>query len=224
MKELIKHLAGFATEERVALFKKIVAQRTRYFTVALENIYQGHNASAVLRSADCFGIQDVHIAEDQYEYNVNDDIALGASKWLSLYKYDQQKKGIHGVIAHLRQQGYRIVATTPHTSDVLLDDFDVTKGKAAFFFGTELHGLSEVVMEQADEFVRIPMYGFTESYNISVSAALVMRHLALELRRSTIDWSLTQNQQDELLLDWLMRSIRQSDLIVERFLSKKDSL
>ncbi len=221
MDEKISYLAQFATPERYALFQKVLAQRTRYFTAVLEDIYQGHNASAVLRSADCVGIQDVYVVENQNEYKVNPEIALGASKWLNLHKYAQADGGVDQTIADLRAKGYRIVATTPHTNDVLLDDFDVTRGKAAFFFGTEHKGLSETVMKQADEFVRIPMYGFTESFNVSVSAALVMRHITSQMRRKNITWQLTHNEQQHLLFDWLKRSIRQSDLILETFSSGK---
>jgi tRNA (guanosine-2'-O-)-methyltransferase len=221
MDEKISYLAQFATPERYALFQKVLAQRTRYFTAVLEDIYQGHNASAVLRSADCFGIQDVYVVENQNEYKVNPEIALGASKWLDIHKYSQAEGGVTQTIADLRSKGYRIVATTPHTDDILLDDFDVTRGRAAFFFGTEQNGLSEAVMKQADEFVRIPMYGFTESFNVSVSAALVMRHITSQMRREKVAWQLTADEQHNLIFDWLRRSIRQSDLILEKYSSNK---
>ena len=218
---MINHLAQFATPERFALFQRVVAERTRYFTAVLEDVYQGHNASAVLRSADCFGIQDVYAVEDQNEYKVNQEIALGASKWLTLHTYDQAGGGVDQAIVDLRKQGYRIVATSPHANDVLLDNFDVTQGKAAMFFGTEKKGLSPAVMKQADEFVRIPMYGFTESFNVSVSAALVMQHITSQMRALKVPWQLPEDQQDQLLLTWLRASVRQSDRILEKFLSTK---
>jgi tRNA (guanosine-2'-O-)-methyltransferase len=224
MNQMINYLAQFATAERFASFQRVVAQRTRYFTAVLEDIYQGHNASAVLRSADCFGIQDVYVVEDQHEYKVNQEIALGASKWLTLHKYDPASGGVEQVMADLRKQGYRIVATSPHANDVLLDEFDVTRGKAALFFGTEQNGLSPTVMKHADEFVRIPMYGFTESFNISVSAALVMRHITSEMRRKNLPWQLPEEQQNQLLLAWLKDSVKHADLILERFLSNKHSI
>ncbi len=219
--ELAKFLSEHVTENRNALFDRVLRERTKYLTVVLEDIYQSHNASAVLRTCDCFGIQDVHIIENRNTYNVNQDVALGSYKWLSLTKYNQEENNTRTAIKALKKKGYRIVATTPHTNDVELYDFDVTKGKAAIVFGTELTGISEIVKEEADEFLRIPMYGFTESFNISVSAALVLQHLAHEIRKCNINWNLTSNQMLDVKLSWLKKAIKSSDLIEREFYSKK---
>ena len=216
-KELLDHLSGFVKERRWALFNKIIENRTRYLTVALENIYQPHNASAVLRSADCFGLQDIHIIENDNEYQVNPDVALGASKWLNMYSYNKTQNNTPQAVAKLKADGYRIVATTPHTHDVALQDFDLTKGKTALFFGTELTGLSDEMLSMADEFVKIPMYGFTESFNISVSAALIMHTLTDKLRNSDIKWQLTDEDKTEVMLDWVRKTIKASDAIEARF-------
>ena len=219
--ELLNFLKEFVTENRLALFNKVLNERTNYITIALEDIYQPQNASAVLRTADCFGIQDIHIIENRNEYNINPDVVVGASKWLNLYKYNEKKNNTIDTIKHLKQKGYRIIATTPHTNDVLLNDFDVTKGKFALFFGTELEGISKNVIDNTDEYLRIPMYGFTESYNISVSAALVMQILTEKIRQTNIDWHLTQKEKDELMLEWILKTIKKSEELVNRF--KKDN-
>ncbi len=219
--ELIQWLANHATENRNALFDKVLKDRTQYISVVLEDIYQSHNASAVLRSCDCFGIQDVHIIENRNTYNVNKDVALGASKWLTINKYSDQENNTRQALQNLKKQGYRIVATTPHTNDVELYDFDVSKGKAAVVFGTELTGISDIVKEEADEFLRIPMYGFTESFNISVSAALVLQHLAHEIRRKDIEWQLSVDEMLEIKLNWLRQSIKSSALLEKEFCNKK---
>src|SRR6056297_1079 len=218
---LIEYLSQFITQKRLALFDEILARRTRYVRVVLEDIYQPHNASAVMRTMDCFGIQDAYIVENRNEYIVNPDVALGASKWLSLKKYNKSEENTINVINDLRNEKYRIVATTPHTHDTELDDFDMTKGKVALFFGTEMHGLSDKVLENSDEFIRIPMYGFTESFNISVSAAIILHHLTAKLRNLPIDWKLSDNEIKELKLDWLKKSIKRSDLLINKFLSHK---
>ena len=220
--ELVNYLAGYVTENRNALFDKVLKDRTRYITVVLEDIYQSHNASAVLRSCDCFGIQDVHIIENRNQYNVNQDVALGSYKWLDMYKYNEQENNTRTALKKLKEKGYRIVATTPHTNDVELYDFDVTKGKSAIVFGTELTGISDIVNEEADEFVRIPMYGFTESFNISVSAALVLQHLAHEIRKKDVSWQLDAAQITELKLQWLKATIKSSELIEKEFYNKKN--
>lgn len=211
----IQFLEEFATEKRINLINENVGNRTRYITVALENIFQPQNASAVIRSCDCFGIQDLHVIENSNEYTLNPDVVMGSSKWVDLHRYNEKDENTLDTINSLKEKGYRIVATTPHTNDVLLPDFDLSKGKAAFFFGTELTGLSDVVMDHADEFVKIPMYGFTESFNISVSAALVLNHLATEVRRTGVNWQLSEQESLELKLEWLKKSVKRGDKLLE---------
>ena len=190
-------------------------------TVVLEDIYQRHNASAVLRSCDCFGVQDVHIIENRNEYNISSDVAVGSDKWLNIKKYNELENNTLAAINSLKKSGYRIIATTPHTNDVTLDTFDIDKGKFAIFFGAELPGLSDIVMDNADEFLKIPMYGFTESFNISVSAALTMNTLYSRLIKSNVNWQLTEQEHDEVLLSWFKASIKSSEEIIERFIEKQ---
>ncbi|RKE04478.1 TrmH family RNA methyltransferase [Marinifilum flexuosum] len=211
----IQFLEEFATEKRKNLINENVDNRTRYITVALENIFQPQNASAVIRSCDCFGIQDLHVIENSNEYTLNPDVVMGSSKWVDLHRYNEKDENTLDTINSLKEKGYRIVATTPHTNDVLLPDFDLSKGKSAFFFGTELTGLSDVVMNHADEFVKIPMYGFTESFNISVSAALVLNHLATKVRRTGVNWQLSEQESLELKLEWLKKSVKRGDELLE---------
>lgn len=218
-KKLVEHLSEYVTPERLSLFDRVLEHRTRYITVILEDIYQPHNASAVLRSMDCFGIQDAHIIENSNEYRVNPDVALGASKWLNLIKYNQAEYNTMDAINYLKSKNYRIVATTPHKKEVELPDFRMEEGKIALLFGTEMHGLSRNALDMADEFLRIPMYGFTESFNISVSAAIILYQLKEKLKSSTIDWKLPEAEQLYIKLEWLKRSIKSSDLIIEKILS-----
>ncbi len=215
--ELKEYFYGFVSERKRTLFERLIQFRTKYLTVVLEDIFQPHNASAVLRTCDCFGIQDVHIIENENPYQINPDVALGASNWLNLYRHQYQSNNTLSTIQHLKQQGYRIVATTPHTNDVSLENFDLHKGKTALFFGTELKGLSQEMLQNADEFLKIPMYGFTESFNISVSASIILHHLTLKLRNSDILWRLSDAQEQEVLLDWLRVAIKNSDSIEKEF-------
>ncbi len=219
--DLINYLSSFAADKRVELFKRKIEDRTRYLTIVLEDIYQPHNASAVLRTSDCFGIQDVHIIENKNKYLLNPDVALGSSKWLNLNQYPPKTTNTVEVIQKLRNQGYRIVATTPHTNDVNLEEFELSKGKMALLFGTELEGLTREALDNSDEFLKIPMVGFTESFNISVSAAIIMHHLSWRLRNSSIDWKLTESEKNEILLSWLKESIRDGEKIAENYLKSK---
>ena len=218
--ELLNFLESFISENKKDLFRRIVEYRTRYITVVLEDIYQPHNASAVLRTCDCFGVQDVHIIENRNLYEVNPDVALGSSKWLTLTKYNTSKNNSLDTINRLKSKGYTIVATTPHKNDTPLNTLDLSK-KTALLFGTELNGLSDVALENADAFVKIPMVGFTESFNISVSAAIILHQLTEKLRESHFNWQLTHEEKTDIQLDWVRNVVKKSDLLEAEFLLRK---
>jgi tRNA (guanosine-2'-O-)-methyltransferase len=219
--ELINHLSEFVTAERLKLFEKVLEQRTSYITLVLEDIFQPQNASAVLRTCDCFGIQHIHIIENRNEFTVDREVAMGASKWLSLHKYNQKEQNSLKAIKKIKKLGYRIVATSPHINDQLLPEFDLTKGKAAIVFGSELPGISETIMNEADEFIKIPMYGFTESFNISVSAAIVLYQFSQKLRNQPeINWKLSEEERNETKLAWLRATIKRSSLLEKSFLKE----
>ena len=215
----VKYLSGFVTPRRLELFDKVLAQRTRYLTVVLEDIYQSQNASAVLRSCDCFGIQDIHIIENQNIYTINPDVCLGSQKWLNLIKYNSKKNNTLAAFDNLRKRGYRIVATSPHQKSVKPDNFDISRGKVALVFGTELNGLTDTAIQQADECLHIPLHGFTESFNISISAAILLYHLTREIKKSEIHWELSKAENLELKEQWLKNSIKRADLLEQKFKS-----
>jgi tRNA (guanosine-2'-O-)-methyltransferase len=204
-------------EKRNELMDRVLNERTRYITVALENIYQPHNASAVLRSCDCFGIQDVHIIENSYQYELNPHVSLGAAQWLNLHRYDKLDNNTAECITRLKSDGYRIVATTPDAKAIDIQDFDVSKGKFALLFGTEKFGLTPEACEMADEFIRIPMYGFTESFNISVSASLCLFHFTAKIRSVETDWRLTEEEKLEIYLQWFRNTINNSEMIERKY-------
>ncbi|MBR2771792.1 MAG: RNA methyltransferase [Bacteroidales bacterium] len=212
---MLDFLTQFITDERRQRFEEVLDFRTRHITVVLEDIFQPHNASAVLRSCDLRGIQDIHIVENNYAYDVNPDVVLGSTKWLNLYYYNKENEfNTPAAFERLHEKGYRIVATCPHRDDFTPDTLPLDQ-PIALVFGTEKLGLSEYAVENADMHVRIPMYGFTESYNISVSAALLLYTLTNRLHASTdIDWHLTKEERDALRLVWTRRTlnrIRQYD-------------
>ncbi|MBN2214626.1 MAG: RNA methyltransferase [Bacteroidales bacterium] len=209
MKEkLLPYLESFLTKRRSDLIDQVLENRTRYITVALEDIYQSQNASAVLRTCDCTGIQDVHIIENRNRYHINPEVALGSDKWLNLARYSKHDDNTTEAINNLRNSGYRIIATTPHILGQNLDDFDIHKGKAAFFLGTELNGLSDRVLKNADEFLQIPMFGFTRSYNISVSAAIILYHITKRLRDSEIKWQLSDSERKALKIRLIKNNLK----------------
>ena len=217
--QLIQFLSEFVTPERLTLFNKILSFRTNYLTVVLEDMYQTHNASAVVRTAECFGIQNVHVIENKHAFNFNPDVVRGASNWVTVNRYNGAEMNTPQALKKLRQDGYRIVVATPHEHDVDLEDFDLGKGKAAIVFGCERPGLTEWAMKEADEFMKIPMAGFTESLNVSVSVAVTLHHLTHQLRNhSNIDWNLTDDEKRKTMLEWLRISLKRVDLLEDKFI------
>ncbi len=212
--KLLEYLETFLTENRKERFKKVLQQRTKHFTVATEDVFQLHNTSAVMRSCDVFGIQEVHIVEEVNSKRIDGEIAMGAQKWVDLNRYHTTKS----CLEDLKAKGYQIVATTPHAKDCDLIDFDITK-KSCFFFGRETEGLSQHVIDNADRFLKIPMVGFTESLNISVSAAIILQHVTAQLKKSTIKWQLTEAELIEKRFDWIKKTIKNYDAIVEHYKS-----
>lgn len=210
--DLLAYLEGFITPERKARFLEVLRSRTRYLTVALEDVYQLHNASAVIRSCDVFGVQEAHLIEGRHGHRLDKNIAMGAQRWVDIHRHSDSAK----CIQELRERGYRIVATTPRAGSASLEDFSF-QGPTALFFGTEKEGLSPVVLEKADAALHIPMYGFTESLNISVAAAIILQQLTTRLRQSDLPWRLPAEEILQKRLDWTRKTIRAADDIIARY-------
>jgi tRNA (guanosine-2'-O-)-methyltransferase len=214
---LLQYLRQYMTEERSIRFQEVLKFRTRHFTLAVEDVFKERNASAIVRTADCFGIQDVHIIENQNEYQISENISKGAEKWVNVNIYDAHLNNTGTCISDLKNMGYQIIATSPHSSGSSPDDFDISR-KSAFFLGGEKEGLTDEVLDKADGYIRIPMYGFTESYNISVAGALLLYNLTRRLHQSEIDWELTEQEQLELQLDWTIKTIASSENLIKKYL------
>ena len=218
-KKLLNYFEGFLTDKRRSLFKKVLENRTRHFTVVLEDIFQSHNASAVVRTCDIFGVQDVHAIENKYNNKVSRHVAKGSQKWLNQYRYRNDGDNTKTCLDNLKEKGYQIIATTPHNDSCVLQDFDITK-KTAFVFGVEAEGVSDYVLENADGFLKIPMVGFTESLNISVAAAIILQEVTTKLRNSVLDWQLSEEEKEVLYFDWVRKTIKNAAKIEEHYHQK----
>jgi tRNA (guanosine-2'-O-)-methyltransferase len=204
------------TPNKVGLFEKIAPQRSRHLVVGLENIQQDHNASAIMRTMDCLGFQELHLIEKNNNYQFQRDIALGAARWLDVMQHQQEPEPVLDSIAHLRQKGYRIVATSPHIKASTPQNIDLTQ-PIALFFGAEKHGISEELSANADAFLHIPMHGFTESFNLSVSAALVLSAMRTRLEASSMNWLLSPEAQTELKISWCERILNGGPELAQKF-------
>tara|TARA_R110002167_G_scaffold143481_18_gene332833 strand:- start:1875 stop:2531 length:657 start_codon:yes stop_codon:yes gene_type:complete len=210
--DLLAYLEEYLTAERKARFYQVLEQRTKFITVAIEDVFQIHNASAVVRSCEVFGIQEAHVITQRFDRRLDKNIAMGAQQWVDIDRYGNSSS----CIQHLREQGYSIIATTPQKNACRMDEFEIN-AKTALFFGTEKEGLSQEVLTQCDAFLRIPMAGFTKSLNISVSAAILLQYYTTKLRKSELPWPLTENEKREKRLDWAMKSIPSIDDILARY-------
>jgi tRNA (guanosine-2'-O-)-methyltransferase len=214
--QYLHFLMEMITEERLRKFNEVLNNRTRFLTIVLEDIFQTQNASAVLRSCDLTGIQDVHIIENKYNFEIHPDIVLGSTKWLDIYRYNEQENNTHFALNHLKAAGYKLVATSPKPGGYLLHELPIDK-PLALMFGTERRGLSGLALDMADYSVTIPMVGFTESFNISVSAALVLFNLSSRLRDSELPWMLTEIDRNSIMLDWCRKSLKQIKIIERNY-------
>lgn len=201
--KLYEALTDLYSENKRNLFDSLVQNRTRHVCVMVEDIYQSHNASAVLRSCDCFGVQDVHVVEQHNKFCPNSEVAMGSNKWVDVYKYKQTLDAYDT----LRKKGYQIIATTPHENDSMIGQLDITK-PTCLVFGTELTGLTQEAIDHADGYVKIPMYGFTESFNISVCAALSLFSVTERMRQLNVNWQMTEEEQLTLKLYWSLQVIK----------------
>lgn len=218
-KDLLNYLSEFVTEDRKMRFDEVLRARIKHMHIVLEDVYQAHNASAVVRSADCFGVQYLHFIEQRNRYKISGEVAMGASQWVHITRHGSTREAL----TDLKSKGFKIVATTPHKNDQTIFDFDVTQ-KFALVFGTEKLGITNDVMEMADAFVKIPMMGFTESFNISVCAALFMQEFSHRIRQNVKDPYLSEEEKLDTYINWLLQTIRKSDLILADYLKKRVSL
>lgn len=203
------------------MFDKISVNRTKHFTIVAEDTYQDHNASALIRNCDCFGIQDLNIIEEHHRYRLAKAMTQGSEKWVDLHYYSEYENNTQTCIDTLKEQGYAIIATSPHDKECLLENYDVSR-KSAFFFGKETTGLTHEVLDQADGFIKIPMFGFSESFNISVSAALLLQSMMSRLRENEdVNWRLSREEIIDLKIDWSIKTIQNGDRIAEKYLAEQ---
>lgn len=215
---LLNHLAQFVSDHKKNFVERVLSERTRHVTVVLENIYQSQNASAAVRTCECMGIQDIHIVENTAKYQLNIRVLKGADKWLNLERY--RRKGIDNTeicFQHLRHNGYKILVADPAEDGISIDDIDVSE-KTAIVFGNELNGASASALQHGDQKIRIPMYGFTESLNISVSVAICLSTILRKLRQSAVNIYLSEAEKEAIRLSWYRKIVRHSDILEREFM------
>ncbi len=207
--EIQKQIKAFEdqlTERRIGLLRNLAANRSRHFTMVLEDLYDPHNISAVIRTSEVFGFQDVHIIEEENPFRIAKSILKGSFKWMNLFRYKQRASAM----AHLRAKGYRIAVASTNTNQTI-DQLDLSI-PTAFYLGAEKRGNHPDTLEQADVHFILPQYGLTESMNVSVAAGVLMTHLEMFMRQNgRSNFCLSHDQQEEILLEWYDRHVNGID-------------
>lgn len=216
---LVQLLEEYVTPNKIELIDKVLAERTRYLTVVMEDFYHSQNASAVMRTCDCFGVQDVYITQRLHDYNVNPNVVRGASKWLSLNMFEREEQSTEKCFNSLKSKNYRLVGTTPDRNSASIKELNINQ-PIAFVFGTEKQGMSNYAKEHVDELVHVPMYGFTESFNVSVSAALILNELVDRIKRESVDWALSEEEKLDLKFEWYQHIVKRSDLHIKNYIAE----
>ena len=212
-KELFDFLYEYITEHKKALFEQILLQRTNHVAIVMENIFHSQNVSAILRTAECFGVQPIYYVAEKYgAYDLNPRVTRGASKWLNIHKLGSSEEAVK----QLKQKGYKILTTAPAGTATPIHELDISQ-KTAFVFGEEAEGVSNAVTQLADDQVTIPMVGFTESFNVSVSAGICMHNFLTRLRSSEVAWQLSEEEKQLLRFEWSYKSARNAPSLVRYF-------
>jgi tRNA (guanosine-2'-O-)-methyltransferase len=211
--DLLEYLGRYITDHKKSVIEKVLAKRTRHLTVVLENIFKPHNASAVIRTCDCFGLQDIHIIEKTDQYKVNPFVTRGASQWVDLHKhYKAGTNSVDNCFASLREKGYKIYGTSPAPTALPIYELQPEE-KLALVFGNEHEGISEEVKTKADGLVHIPMLGFTDSFNISVSASIILYDLVKKAEDLVLpDFYLSESEKNKLRMKWYRSVVKNSDI------------
>ena len=211
-----KALLPFLSDERAARFDHVLESRTRRVCLVLENVYQSRNASAVMRTCDGVGIQDVHLIEDVNPWVFNRHVSKGTPSWLTLHRYHQSLNPTEACILQLRQSGYEIAVTSPHVTGKEAHELPIDK-PIALVIGTEFEGVSDAFLAAANHHVFIPMTGFAESLNISVAAGIIMHDLARRTRTLPDEsWMLGEEEKATLRAEWAMKTVRKSEVILKQ--------
>lgn len=216
---LLQHLSQFPTDHKKEFVEKVLDARTRYVTVVLEDIYQSQNASAVIRSCECMGLQDIHIVENTSKYDINTRVLKGSEKWVTLHRHNVKgKNNTETAFEELKKKGYSILVADPSDKGISIDDINIEEKPLALVFGNELRGISDHTLSICDTVVKIPMYGFTESLNISVSVAICLQSILSRLRKSHVDYLLSEPEKEVLRLHWYKKIVHRCDIVEREFM------
>ena len=215
LQETFDYLKQFLTDERLSKIEHFSQESSDFVLPVMEDVYQFRNAAAIVRSVEACGFHHVVALEEENVFNPNLKVTKGAETWVKVEKMPNNLDSLK----EIKNRGYKILAVSPEKNATMLPDYEV-KEPIALVFGTELEGVSDEILEFADETLAIPMYGFTKSFNVSVAAAICMYELKQKLMKSGIDYKLSEEKLLEMKIRWTVNSIRSGEELLERFLNR----
>ncbi len=219
MKEKIAFLESLLSEKRLERIKEVIDYKIQNITIVLDNLLDSHNTSAILRTAEGLGIKDVYIIEKDYQFEINKGITKYSHKWLDLHRF----KDYEPCVKELKKREYKIFIANVGEKSLKLTDIEIKPdNKYAFVVGNEHGGISGEILKYADYEFTIPMYGFTESFNVSVASAIILSHTTYLYRKALQQKSdLTEQQKEELYFDFLKKAVKNSDILLKSFDKRK---
>lgn len=213
LEQTYAYLQQFLTEERLRKIEHFSAQSSDFVLPVMEDVYQFRNAAAIVRSSEACGFHKIVALQKHNVFNPNLEVTKGADTWVEVEKLPARIESLK----EIRQRGYKIVAVSPEKNSTLLPNFRIDE-PIALTFGTEWEGISEEILDFADETLMIPMYGFTQSFNVSVAAAICLYELKQKLVKTQTPHLLNDEKRLRLKIRWAVNSIRSGGEILERYL------
>jgi len=213
LQETFDYLKQFLTDERLSKIEHFSKESSDFVLPVMEDVYQFRNAAAIVRSVEACGFHHVVALEEENVFNPNLKVTKGAETWVQVEKMPNNLDSLK----EIKNRGYKVLAVSPEKNAVMLPDYEI-KEPIALVFGTELEGVSDEILDFADETLAIPMFGFTKSFNVSVAAAICMYELKQKLMKSEINYKLSDEKLLDLKIRWAKNSIKSSEQILERFL------
>lgn len=216
MEDLAKtfeYLKQFLTDERLRKIDHFSPESSDFVLPVMDDVYQFRNAAAIIRSVEACGFHKVVAMEEENVFDPNLTVTKGAETWVEVEKMPKNIDSLQKI----KDRGYKILAVSLEKNAVMLPDYQITE-PIALVFGTEMAGVSEEVIDFADETLAIPMYGFTRSFNVSVAAGICMYELKQKLINSNIDYKLGEEKLLKMKIRWAVNSMQSGQQIFQKYL------
>lgn len=212
LKQTFDYIKQFLTDERLEKIEHFAPESSDFVLPVLEDVYQFRNAAAIVRSVESCGFHKVVALQEENNFEPNLRVTKGADTWVEVEKLPRNIASLQKI----KDRGYKIVAVSLENNAKMLPEYEITE-PIALVFGTEMEGVTQEILDFADETLAIPMYGFTRSFNVSVAASICMYELKQKLMKSSIDYKLDEYKLMKMKIRWAVNSIKSGKQILEKY-------